>query len=242
MRTSILSRIERLDIITAQLKAGEPKTIGGIANELGVSVRTLNRDIAVLKEQGVPIETDVGRGGGIRLDQRWGVGRVNLNYTEAVDLMISLALAEKMHSPLFMAHLSSIRHKVMASFSKNIRSKVDGIKERIIIGESASPFVLAKFVSPNRQAIEKLHQAFLMRQRIEISYVDETGNKTRRIIEPHYLFLSYPIWYVLAWDKLRDDIRVFRCDRIENIALIEDVFSIIPLVTFKNKRDGINES
>ena len=242
MQKSTLSRIERLEVITARLKTDQPMTIGEIAKETGVSVRTLNRDIEILKTRGLPIETDVGRGGGIRLDRRWGVGRINLSYTEAVDLMISLAIAEQMKSPLFMAHLESIRHKIIASFSSSMKTKVKGIKDRIIIGQSASEFVLANFLSPNRSAVESLHQAFLMRQCIEITYGDENKSKTIRVIEPHYLFLSYPVWYVLAWDYLRKDIRVFRCDRIEKIRILDEYFKLIPLVKFKNKRDGIANS
>lgn len=240
MRASTISRIDRLEVITARLKSDEALTIGEIAKEVGVSIRTLNRDIGILKGQGLPIETDIGRGGGVRLNRAWGVGRVNLNYTEAVDLMISLAIAEQMNSPLFMAHLSSVRHKVMASFSRAMKSKVNGIKGRIVIGKSASDIVLTKFSSPKRKDVEKLHQAFLMLQRISITYSDERGNKTSRIIEPHYLLLSYPVWYVLAWDHLREDIRVFRCDRIEKIKILEEDFKLIPIIQFENKRDGIS--
>jgi predicted DNA-binding transcriptional regulator YafY len=93
-RSSTTSRIDRLKIITARLKSDEPTTIGEIAKEIGVSVQTLSRDIQVLKNQGLPIDTDIGRGGGVRLDRHWGIGRVNLNYAEAVDLLISLAVAE----------------------------------------------------------------------------------------------------------------------------------------------------
>ncbi|MDK2595263.1 WYL domain-containing protein [Pseudoalteromonas sp. P94(2023)] len=235
MRNSILSRMERLEVITARLKTDEPTTIGQIAKEVGVSTRTLNRDIEVLKERGLPIETDAGRGGGIRLDRRWGVGRIKLNYTEAVDLMISLAIAEQMNSPLFMAHLSSVRHKVMASFSPSMKHKVNGIKSRIIIGKVASENVLAHFNAPEKSSVELLHQAFLMQQHIEIAYSDEKGNQTIRVIEPHYLFLSYPVWYVLAWDHLRQDMRRFRCDRIKAIAAKGDDFTLIPLSQFKEK-------
>ena len=226
-------------MITARLKAAEPITIGEIAKDIGVSTRTLNRDIDLLKRQGLPIETDVGRGGGIRLERHWGVGRINLNYTEAVDLMISLAIAEQMQSPLFMAHLSSIRHKITASFSPAIKNKVSGIKSRIIIGQSASGLTLANFTAPEREDVAKLHQAFLMQQAIVINYTSENGSNTERTIEPHYLFLASPIWYVLAWDHLRKDMRVFRCDRIEKISIQEETFSLIPLAEFQKKRDGL---
>jgi len=238
--STTLSRIERLEIITARLKSDEPTTIGEIAKEVGVSVRTLSRDIQVLKDQGLPIDTNIGRGGGVRLDRHWGIGRINLNYSEAVDLLISLAVAEQMNSPLFMAHLTSVRHKLMASFSPSMKNKVNGLKARILIGESASRFVLIKFSKPKRQIVEKIHHAFLMLRRISIMYRDENGDKTKRIIEPHFLLLSYPVWYVLAWDHLRGDVRTFRCDRIEMIQSLDDAFKLLPISRFENSLEGVN--
>ncbi|MDH3325516.1 MAG: WYL domain-containing protein, partial [Gammaproteobacteria bacterium] len=224
-----ISRIERLEFITARLKSDGASTIGGIAKEIGVSVRTLNRDIQLLKDQGLPIETDIGRGGGVRLDRHWGVGRINLNYSEAVDLLISLAVAEQMNSPLFMAHLTSVRHKLMASFSPSMKNKISGLKARILIGGAASQFVLSEFTTPNRRTVENIHQAFLMLRQIGIIYCDENGIKTKRVIEPHFLLLNYPIWYILAWDHLRSDVRTFRCDRVEKIQNLDDDFKLFPI-------------
>ncbi len=239
-RSSTISRMERLEIITARLKSNEPTTIGNIAREIGVSVRTLNRDIQVLKDQGLPINTEIGRGGGVSLDRFWGIGRVNLNYSEAVDLLISLAIAEKMHSPLFMAHLTSTRHKLMASFSPSMKNKVNGLKARILIGESASKFVLSAFNTPDRRTVEKIHQAFLLLNTISIVYRAEDGSKTCRTIEPHYLLLSYPVWYVLAWDHLRGDVRTFRCDRVEKAQPLDESFELLSDTKFNTSLEGSN--
>ena len=66
------------------------------------------------------IDADRGRGGGVRLDRNWGVGRINLAYSEAVDLLISLAVAEQMNSPMFLANLDSVRRQLVASSSPAI--------------------------------------------------------------------------------------------------------------------------
>jgi predicted DNA-binding transcriptional regulator YafY len=128
----------------------------------------------------------------------------------------------------------------MASFSPSMKNKVNGLKVRILIGESASQFVLSNFSMPNRQTIEKIHQAFLMLHRLAIVYRAENGDKTKRIIEPHFLLLSYPVWYVLAWDHLRGEVRTFRCDRVEKIQSLNDVFKLLPVTRFKNALEGIN--
>jgi len=239
-RSSTTDRLQRLEVLKARVKSGEPTTIGEIAEELGVSVRTISRDIQILRDQGLPIEADRGRGGGVRLHRNWGIGRVNFNYSEAVDLLVTLAIAEQMQSPLFMANLTSIRHKLMASFSPLLSSKIKGLKARILIGESASTAVLSSFSMPDRPIAKKLHQAFLMQHRTRIRYQAENNVLTDRIIQPHFLLLCYPVWYVLAWDELREDVRTFRCDRITNIRNQDDEFRLLPIIRFEKALKGIN--
>jgi len=89
-RAATLPRLERLDLLASRLKSGEPITVAEIADEFGVSTRTLFRDVDILRQRGLPIEADRGRGGGIRLHRHWGVGRLALSYREAVELLVSL--------------------------------------------------------------------------------------------------------------------------------------------------------
>ncbi len=235
-----MGRLQRLELITARLKSDDSLVVGDLAKEFGVSVRTLTRDIQILRDQGLPIDADRGRGGGVRLHWSWGIGRVDLNYAEAVDLLVSLAVAEQMKSPLLMANLGSVRRKLMASFSPSMKHKINRLKSRILIGESASPFVLSAFSVPNARVVERLHQAFLMMRRIHIHYRDASGEKTERAIEPQYLLLSYPVWYALAWDDLRNEVRTFRCDRIERARLLDEVFRPRLLTQFERAMEGID--
>jgi len=239
-RASTLQRIERLDALVIRLKSDEPLIVGTLAAEFGVSVRTLSRDIEMLREQGLPVEADRGRGGGVRLHWSWGIGRVELNYSEAVDLLISLAVAEQMKSPLLMANLNSVRRKLMASFSLSTKHKINGLKSRILIAESASPFVLSAFSTPSQRVVDPLYQAFLMQHKLEISYRREDGTQTKRVIEPHYFMLSYPVWYVLAFDELRGAVRTFRCDRIGKATIVDEGFRLAVLSRFEQAMEGIN--
>lgn len=239
-RSNTLERLQRLDILKARIKSGDAMTVALIADEFNVSARTISRDIQILRDQGLPIDSDRGRGGGIRLQQNWSVGRIKLTYTEAVDLMISLAIAEQMQSPIFMASLKSIRHKLMASFSADMKHKVTGLKDRIRIGQGVSSMVLATLIENNKVLVENLHQAFLMQTCCEIEYQDQTGKLTNRIIQPHYLLLNYPVWYVIVWDELRNDVRTLRCDRIKNLRLLEAEFHLLPLARFAACLEGVD--
>jgi hypothetical protein len=81
-----------------------------------------------MRGQGMQIDADRGRGGGVRL----GGGRLNLAYSEAVDLLISIAVAEQMNSPMLLARLGSVRRRLVASFSPKKRNQVNQRKRGLI--------------------------------------------------------------------------------------------------------------
>lgn len=213
-RTNSLDRLRRLELLAVQLKQDGLCTIKGLADLHDVSERTIARDLQLMRDQGLPIDADRGRGGGVRLDLNWGVGRLNLSYPEAVDLLISIAVAEQMNSPMFLAKLGSIRRQLIASFSSDKRHKVNGLKSRILIGNTASTHVQMTVTITKGRAVQALHQAFLDQKALLIRYKKENGEVSKRHIEPHYLLLNYPVWYVLAFDHLRNAPRAFRCDRL----------------------------
>jgi predicted DNA-binding transcriptional regulator YafY len=47
-----------------------------------------------------------------------------------------------------------------------------------------------------------------------------------REVELQYLYYNVPVWYALAWDRLRDDVRSFRIDRIKTIRLLPETFAL----------------
>lgn len=234
-RANATKHLDRLEQLTAILKSEEALTSKIIAAELNISERTLFRDIGILRERGLPIEADKGRGGGIKLHRNWGVGRLSLESQEIIDLLISLAIAESMGPTLFMGNINTVRHKLMASFSPKQKEKIRQLRQRIHIGEQASPDVLQSFTTKKHQTqatIETLHRAFLFNKRIAIVYQDFHDQETQRDIEAHYLYLGFPVWYLLAWDHLRKDVRIFRYDRIKKADILPQEFTVRPLKDF----------
>ncbi|HCP80784.1 MAG TPA: transcriptional regulator [Octadecabacter sp.] len=231
-----------MELLAVQLKQNELCTVQNLAQQHGVSERTITRDLSLMREQGLPIDADRGRGGGVRLDRKWGVGRINLSYPEAVDLLISIEVAEQMNSPMFLANLGSVRRQLVASFSPEKRNKVERMKSRILIGDTASTYVQSSMNALPERVVQTLHQGFIDQQTIEISYQREDMEISQRVIEPHFLLLNYPVWYVVAIDHLRKAPRVFRCDRIQSALGTGTGFKLLPKGAFDRSLDGSNLS
>ena len=233
-RTNAQDRLRRLELIAVQLKQDAHCTVKDLAQQHGVSARTIARDLALMRDQGMQIDADRGRGGGVRLDRNWGVGRLNLTYAEAVDLLISIAVAEQMKSPMLLANLGSVKRQLVASFSSEKRNKVNRLKSRILIGFTASTYVQASASAPPKRVVQAVHQAFVDQKILALRYKREDGALSNRKIEPHYLLLRYPVWYVVAIDCQKSEPRTFRCDRMLAASVDEARFKLLPKENFKH--------
>jgi predicted DNA-binding transcriptional regulator YafY len=220
------TRIGRLAQLRGLLQARDHVTIAELAAELAVSRRTLARDLALLREDGMPLDSDRGRGGGLRLQSGWGLARLQLDHLEAIDLLLALAMAERLGSPLLLQHLPAIRRKVAGAFSRAQQDRIKGLRRRILLGQPASERVLGTYAPPSRGRLATVAQAFLEARCLEIEYADEAGRVTRRMIEPQFLYFNLPVWYLLVWDRMRAAIRFFRIDRIRSAILTDTRFRL----------------
>lgn len=223
---AVSSRLQRLEQLKGLLRTYEHVTSAELASQLGVSIRTLYRDLEVLRDGGVPVESERGRGGGLRLHRNWSLGRLHFTPAEAIDLLLSIAIAERMNSPLLLRQLGPIKRKVVAAFSESHQSKIRSLRKRILIGSPASKTVVESLSPVQQKGLGGIAEAFFNMQCIAIEYVDQSGAITARDVEPQFLYLSVPVWYLLAWDRLRGGIRYFRIDRIRSAAILPATFRL----------------
>lgn len=226
------SRAGRLEALKGLLAERDYTTAAALGDELGVSIRTVQRDLAFLRDLGMPVDSDRGRGGGLRLEHGWSLGRVHLSETEAIGLLLSLAIAEKVGSPLLLRDLRSIARKIATSFAPAQARRILAIRRRVLVGASASAHVLASYTPPTGRVSEPLLEAFANRRAAVISYQDRHARITEREIELQYLYYNVPVWYALAWDRLREDVRSFRIDRIQTVHLLSETFALRREETF----------
>ena len=215
---------ERREQIMACLRSEDTWTSRRLCQRLGMSYRTLMRDLAELKESGVPILTDRGRGGGIALAGRWGLSQLQLSNTEVIALLTSLAITESLQSPILVDNLKSIRNKISSAFPKEQQKIIAKIRKRIFVGGQASKKVLKSYSKPLPSVLSDLTDSFFNQTKVEIDYSSATNEKTTRLIEPQVLCLVFPVWYFLCWDELRQSERLFRIDRILSTKKTNKVF------------------
>jgi predicted DNA-binding transcriptional regulator YafY len=227
-------RVERRTRLLGLLRSEEHWTSADLREQLGISQRTLMRELSDLRDAGYPIDSDRGRGGGIRLNGRWGIERLNLSHQEVVELILALAVMENLQSPLLTGNLKAIRQKLFQAFPQEQRSKVNDLRKRILIGDKASKNVASFYKTPNASLSETIASGFLQQQCLEIDYLSEAYKRTTRMIEPHYILLNWPAWYIIAWDHLRTTTRTFRIDRIKRTVPLDQAFSLRPKTQFQD--------
>lgn len=104
--------ITAADRIAALLGDGQAWTGAMLAQGSGLSLRTVRRALAELRDTGVAIDTEVGRGGGIRLGARSALPNVRLSHREAIGLLFALAVAESLGLPLLGSGLGGLRSRL----------------------------------------------------------------------------------------------------------------------------------
>ena len=215
----------RRDAVIALLRAEQSPTMGEIAAELGVSVRTIRRDVAALRLRGMDIEGERGRGGGIRFARFAPLPPLRLEEREAVGLWLSVQLARHAAGIPFSRGGQTGLNKVLSALPETRRRGLRRLSQRIFVGPSASAGVRASMGETVPTLIDTFERCFSEGVALGFDYRDRKGAGSRRRIEPHGIYVELPVWYVLAIDIDKQAPRMFRMDRIRNPRGLRRAFS-----------------
>jgi predicted DNA-binding transcriptional regulator YafY len=181
-----------------------------LADRLGVSVRTLRRDIDRLRELGYPVEASRGIDGGYQLAAGAALPPLVLDDEEAVALAVGLQAAAQ--GGVAGIAESSVRAlaKVVQVMPPRLRRRVDALRAMTVPagwGTAAT--------AVDSAVLTVLAQACRDTERIEFGYTAASGDRTERHVEPLRLVSMGRRWYLVAYDLGRHDWRSFRLDRID---------------------------
>ncbi|MGH8883528.1 MAG: helix-turn-helix transcriptional regulator, partial [Stackebrandtia sp.] len=181
-----------------------------LADRLGVSARTLRRDIDRLRDLGYPVEAQRGVDGGYQLAAGAALPPLMVDDDEAVALVIGLQTA--MQGMVEEVAESSVRAlaKVVQVMPPRLRRRVEALRAMTVPagwGDRAGP-------GPDSAALTALALACRDSERLHFSYTAADGRCTERHVEPHRLVSLGRRWYLVAFDLNRHDWRSFRIDRL----------------------------
>ncbi len=211
---------EILISILYDLLAGERVTLRGVAEKYGVSERTAYRYLESLSTANVPVWTERGRNGGFRLEEQYRLPAGFLTAEEADAVNDALAAV---NAELGSEKLRSAMEKLKAS-SKNADTALTLTSGNLII--DAGHWGDA---STYREKLARAEESIEKRLVVALKYHDRTGEYSERTAEPHALVFKQGLWYLYAYCRLREDFRLFKLGRIEQLRVTEENFERRPL-------------
>lgn len=186
---------------------GGRATAPELAEELEVSVRTVYRDVAALQAAGVPLWTETGPRGGVRLLDGWRTRLDGLSGDEASSLF--LAGAGNAAAELGLGTiLASAQTKLLATMPPELRGRAGRVRERFLLD---APHWFHR--DEPLDALPVLADALWSEERVEIRYRRGERVVTRRV-DPLGLVLKAGVWYVVA--RVDTHMRTYRAGRIES--------------------------
>jgi predicted DNA-binding transcriptional regulator YafY len=185
-----------------------------LTEKLGVSARTLRRDIDRLRSLGYPVDATPGTGGGYRLAAGAHLPPLLLDDDEAVAIAVGLRSAAS-------ASIEGMEDTAVRALAKLEQVLPDRLRRRVLAVHTNVASLQWSDGGPvvDADALAVLALACRDREQVRFDYRRRDGDDSSRLVEPHQLVSTGRRWYLVAWDVRRDDWRTFRLDRLERARL-----------------------
>jgi predicted DNA-binding transcriptional regulator YafY len=179
-----------------------------LADRLGVTERTVRRDVTRLRDLGYPVEAQAGPHGGYQLGRGGALPPLLLDDDEAVAVAVGLrAAADGSVAGLDDATVSALA-KLDQVLPAPLAARVRAVHGATATLRGRDPDPLAP------DLLVTLAQACRAGERLRLGYADREGRPSERRVDPYRLVRSGPRWYLVARDVDRADWRTFRVDRV----------------------------
>jgi predicted DNA-binding transcriptional regulator YafY len=197
----------RLLRLLVMLGVRQDWTGAALAERLGITARTLRRDIQRLRDLGYPVHAFPGVAGGYRLGAGAALPPLLLDDDEAVAVAVGLRTAGSQA----VAGFEETALRALAKLEQVLPTR---LRERIAAVALATVTLPSQTPTVDPDALATIAAACHGRTRLAFSYTDRAGAASSRRVEPHRLVHTAYRWYLVARDIDRDDWRTFRVDRL----------------------------
>lgn len=213
-------RVIRLFQILERLRGlRQPKRAETLAEELGVSLRTIYRDMGTLQALGAPIEGQAGIG--YQLRKGFFLPPLMFDEDEVEAIVLGTRLVAVRGDP----ELADAGRRASAKIAQVLRGQDPGAPERLPL---KAVHRRAETVADEAGALRALRHAIRHRRIVQVTYRDLQDRTTSRRLRPLGLTAFDLVWLLTAWCEERGDFRDFRVDRLLHVSETQDRFAPEP--------------
>jgi predicted DNA-binding transcriptional regulator YafY len=187
-----------------------------LAARLQVKVRSVRRYITMLRDMGIPVESEPGRYGAYRLRPGFRMPPMMFTNPEIMAVVLGLMAVKRLG-------LASAPGVESAS-TKIERVLPEELRERVRAVQGALTLNISAYASPVEETLSTFSIAAYHNQQLWIRYKAREKDYTERVIDVYGLVYQGGAWYAVAFCHLRNDLRIFRLDRADQPKLLETPF------------------
>lgn len=182
-----------------------------LAKKLEVDVRSVRRYITMLRDMGIPVESETGRFGNYYLRPGFRLPPLMFNHSEILAVMMGLI---------------SIRTVLSAESAilKIERVLPDMLRQQARALQQTLTFNLPHSQPLPHQILSMMSLASYFHQQVSFEYMSASDTKTARTVDCYGIIYHHGLWYCVGYCHLRTELRIFRLDRIGQIQLLETYF------------------
>ncbi len=207
-----------LELLQSRAKMSGPE----LAERLEVDTRTVRRYITMLQDLGIPVEAERGRYGSYRLRPGFKLPPLMFTDDEALALSLGLLAARKIGLGGAAPAVEGALAKIERVLPLTLRERVQGLQETLVFDMATSNN------PPRSEIVGTLSTAAQQERVVQLYYRSFVGDLTERAFDPYGLVYRSGFWYTAGYCHLRDDLRTFRLDRIQDVELCDETFTRPP--------------
>ena len=216
-----MNRIDRLTAILIQLQTKTWTTAAEIAERYEISLHTVYRDMRALEEAGVPIGAEAGKG--YFIVEGYHLPPVMFTREEAGAMLIAGKLVEKLTDKSLQKAYTSAIDKIKSVLPDRDKDSLAGLNDQIQVFYAAQS---AEYDYPNN-FLSITQRSLADGKCIRIDYhAGYSQEKTKnRVVDPLGLVFYGNAWHLIAYCKMREEMRDFRLDRIMQMVILDECAS-----------------
>ncbi len=190
-----------------------------LARRLEVDIRTVRNYIQTLADLGIPVEAERGRYGAYSLRPGYKLPPLIFTEEESLALTLSLLVARENGLAQTSPAVESVLAKVERVLPQSTRASIQAVEQTVLFERSAFSS------APSAAAVTALSTAVQAGQCVRLLYRSASSEVTQRMFDPYGVVFYTGRWYTIGYCHLRQGLRLFRLDRIQQVEMTSETFA-----------------